>query len=167
MHRIYLLCFVLWSAVSFGGVDEQFSAGALGIEWGSTLEDVQAVYPDGTAWESNFGDNPAATYYALSGDFPVLGLDIPAHLVHFIFTEEYRLQGVYFHFKYSDRETALYGIAEILGQDFSVKDEAGTRQFIWSTGRTSFAKLNVGNSPQRPWVHLAVRPRADPATRRK
>lgn len=167
MRRICLLAVVLWNAVSSAGVDEQFSSGALGVEWDSRLEDVQAEYPGGTALESSFGGNTEAVYYALSGDFRILGLDIPAHLVHFIFTKDHRLQAVFFHFKYSDREPALYGIAQILGQDYSVKDEAGTRQFIWPTGRMSFAKLNVGNGPQNPWVHLAVRPLKDSVTKRK
>lgn len=166
MLRIILVA-VLWSSASFAGVDEQFSSGALGIRWNSQLEEVRAAFPNGTAWESTFDGSTGAVYYAVPGDLRVLDLDTPAQLVHFIFTKDRRLQAVYLHFRYPDREAVLYGIAQILGQDYSIKDEAGTREFIWPTGQASFAKLNVGNDPQNPWVHLAIRSMKDTAKSRK
>ena len=166
MLRIVFVALLLWSASSFGGVDDLFSSGVLGVRWDSRLDEVRKVHPDGTAWDSTFDGNTEAVYYAVSGDLRFPGLDIPTRLVHFIFTKDQRLQAVFFHFKYSDRESVLYGIAQILGQDYSVKDEAGTRQFTWPTGEAAFAKLDVGNSPQNPWVHLAVRPLKNAAKKR-
>jgi len=138
-------------------VDVYFADGAFGVEWGATLQQVQAAHPGGTAWRQRDEEGIGEVVYAVTGDFRVLGTDAPVILVHFVFTKENKLQRMFFHFRYADREAALYAIAEILGQDYSTRDEDGARTFGWRRGRASLAKFEIGSSPQFPWAFLAVR----------
>lgn len=143
----------LSTGTALGDVDAEFPSGALGIHWGSTLQQVQLAYPGGTASPTPDGE----VVYALAGDFRVLSVDLSVPLIQFVFTKQNQLQRVFWHFKHADRETALYGVAQRLGQNYTISDEARARVFRWKPGQASFAKFEIGTAPQFPWAFLAAR----------
>jgi hypothetical protein len=151
------LLVLFWVATATADVDAHFGKGALNAAWGSTLQSVQAMYPGGTAWPQKEEDGVGEVVYAVSGNFRVLGMDLKPSLVHFVFTKQDQLQRAFFHFRFNDREAALYEIAQVLGQDYSIRDEAGSRAFTWKEGQASFAKFEVSSHPQFGWCLLAVR----------
>jgi hypothetical protein len=138
---------------ALGDVDSEFPSGAHGIQWGSTLQQVQVAHPGGTASPTSEGE----VVYALAGDFRVLGVDLSVPLIQFVFTKQNQLQRVFWHFRHSDREAALYGVAQRLGQDYAISDEARGRVFRWKPGQASFANFEIGTGPQFPWAFLAAR----------
>ena len=74
-----------------------------------------------------------------------------------MFSKENQLERVFFHFKVVDRDAALYSIAEVLGHDYTVRDEMRSRLFEWKSGRRSFARFVIGAGPEFPWAYFGVR----------
>ncbi|GFE82951.1 hypothetical protein GCM10011487_49510 [Steroidobacter agaridevorans] len=145
----------LWSATALADIDAEFPSKALGIQWSATLQQVQAAYPGGRVYPPTVKDD-GEIVYVVSGDFRVLGLDLSVPLIHFVFTNQDALDRVFWHFKYEDRDDALYGVAQALGQDYSTKDEARERIYLWKSGRTTRAQVRIGMEPKFPWAVLGA-----------
>ncbi|WP_116810943.1 hypothetical protein [Steroidobacter cummioxidans] len=156
MIKVVFAVLMLWATTASADVDAHFSTGVLGARWGTTLDQVQVMYPGGASWP-NGGERGGEIVYSVPGDFRVLALDIPVPLVHFIFSKENALTRAVLHFRYSDREEVLYGTALVLGQDYSIRDEASARVFQWKPGKASYVGIEIGSGPQFPWAFLGVR----------
>lgn len=129
MQKLFFVVALLWAATATAEIDAHFGTGALNAAWGSTLQSLQATYPGGTTWPQKEADRIGEVVYAVAGNFHLLGTALNAGLVHFVFTKQNQLQRVFFHFRFDDRESAFFEIAQVLGQDYSIRDEAGVRAF--------------------------------------
>lgn len=138
-------------------VDAHFPEGALGVSWGATLQQVQSAYPGGLTWPVKGESDGVA--YVVPGSSQMLGMSTPVKLVHFLFTKDNTLRTIFLHFAYSDRDSALYDVAELLGQDYSTKDEAAARKFRWESGEKSEAQFEIGLSALQPWAQLGIQAR--------
>lgn len=165
MWKLALALFLCASTAS-AGIDELFPEGALGVVWGATLQQVEAAHPGGLAWPARDSQYDSIVY-AVPGQPQMLGLGAPVKLVQFVFTRDNKLRTIVFHFTYSDRDAALYQAGELLGHDYSVKDEAMARQFRWKPGRATEGVLAIGTSALQPWVHLGLQARKTDAAARK
>jgi hypothetical protein len=154
LRAFLLIC----ASTAHADVDGQFSKGVLGVAWTASLEDVRAKFPGGTAWPNGGETGLGEVVYAVAGDFKVLDVEVTVPLVHFIFSKENNLVRVFFHFRLADRDAALYGIAQILGQDYTVRDAAMARIFEWKPGRLAVAKFEIGSGPAFPWAFFGVGP---------
>jgi hypothetical protein len=158
--RFYVLAAVLFSScATAGGVDDYFRNGVLGIEWGSTRQQVQTAYPNGRTTPHSGG----VIGYAIPGGMRILKVDVPVSEVRFQFTRANVLERVYIDFNYSERDLVLYGVAEALGQDYVTEEREQERIYKWKRGQSSLAVLEVGKEPTLDWVILVV----DPVTESK
>jgi hypothetical protein len=148
---ILLIC----APAALAGDDSQFRAGALGLSWGATLQQVQSAYPGGLTWPVQ-GRLVEGVVYAIPGNAQMLGVTTPVQFVQFIFNKKNELQNVFFHFNYDDRDSALYNVAEILGQEYSVKDEGVVRKYSWKIGKLTQAQFEAGTSAAHPWAQLGL-----------
>jgi hypothetical protein len=105
--------------------------------------------------------------YGVFGEKRVLPIDTPVRLVQFIFDSTNQLSAIYLHFNFSDRDTALYDVAQMLGQDYEVNDRGGVRTYRWKSAGTTQAQLEIGVSELHPWAQLVVWPAKTPQTPRK
>src|SRR5215831_7673620 len=122
MHKFVLWILMICSFSAVAGVDERFASGAIGAEWGATLQEVQAAYPNGLSWPGIDKDLADTVVYEVAGDPRMLGTHTPIRLVQFSFSSENKLTRIDFHFSFSDRDNAVYDVAEMLGQDFSTTE---------------------------------------------
>lgn len=148
------IVFLVCMSATAASVDDAFITRALGVSWGATLQQVQSAHPGGLTWPVK-GDSEGIAY-VVPGDSQRLGVATPVKLVQFLFTKDNELRTIFIHFAYSDRESALYDVAEQLGHDYDVKDEAGVRKFCWKPGKTTQAQFEVGSSTMQPWAHLGL-----------
>jgi hypothetical protein len=148
---------ILWCAPALADVDAHFANWVAGYGWGTSLQQIQAKYPGGFAWPNKGSEAKEEVVYAVSGSFALPGVETPSPLVQFIFSKDNELQRVFFHFKPADRDTVLYQIAQQLGQDYLIRDQAMSRQFEWKRGRMVFARYEIGSGPEFPWAFLGIK----------
>lgn len=161
MSKTLRVLLVFFCASTWADVDSQFGSGVAGCGWGDTLQQVQAKHPGGFAWPNQGNEFKGEVVYAVTGAFVIAGVETASPLVHFVFSKDNELQRAFFHFKPADRDIVLYQVAQLLGQDYSIRDQAASREFDWKRGRTSFARFEIGNGPDMPWVYLGVRSMKD------
>ncbi len=162
MLRIALVALLAWSSGSLGaGIDEHFAEGALGLQWGATLQQVREAYPGGLSYtlaKSEVAPDTIPVKYAVDPRVSLLGLSTPCGAVDFFFTKAARLKYVTCYFQFSERDTVLYEIAEELGQDYVTKDDIEGRTYSWRGGRSATVSLRIGRIAPFEWVYLSVRP---------
>jgi hypothetical protein len=167
MTNVIRAVLVLLCSSAFADTDAHFGRGVAGRLWGMSLQEVQGKYPGGFAWPNQPNEPNGEVIYAVTGTFTVPGVEVPSPLVHFVFSKDNGLQRVFFHFKPADREAVLYQVAQLLGQDYSIRDQTLSRQFEWKPGQLAFARYEIGNGPNEPWAFFGVRTMTDYKTRRK
>jgi hypothetical protein len=153
MRMLTFIFAVFCTPTTFAGADEQFHTGVLGLSWGITLQQAQSAYPGGVTWPVQ-GPANEGVIYAIPGKAQMLRLTTPVRLVQFVFNEKNELRQVFFHFSYEDRDSALYDIGILLGQEYSTKEERDVRRYKWKLGEQTVVQLQVGASTFQPWVEL-------------
>jgi hypothetical protein len=106
--------------------------------------------------------NSDGVAYLVPGTSQMLGVSTPVKLVQFLFTQDNTLHTIFFHFAYSEGDSALYDVAELLGQDYSITAEPAARKFRWEPGANTVAQFEIGLSAQQPWAQLAIQTRHAP-----
>ena len=167
MTNVIRALLVLLSSSAFADTDVHFGRGVAGCLWGVSLQEVQGKYPGGFAWSHQPNEPNGEVTYAVSGTFTVPGVEVPSRLVHFIFSKDNGLQTVIYHFNPADREAVLYQVAQLLGQDYSIRDQALSRRYEWKPGQLAFARYEIGNGPNEPWAFFGVRTMKDCKSRSK
>lgn len=166
MFKPYLLILLAWSSGAVGAnVDDFFATSAFGVPWGAPLETVQKVFPQGVSF-------PIATYrydrditpvmYVVQTQTSVLGISTPCASVGFLFDKLGHFKKLACYFQYTHRDTALYEIAEVLGQDYATNDDEDGRIYSWKPGNAASAGMYIGRISPFEWVYFGVRAR-DPA----
>jgi hypothetical protein len=88
----------------------------------------------------------------------MLGIEAPVTLVQFYFNRANKVGLIFFDFDYEERDRALYGLAEALGQDYATKSSKRGTKYLWQPGGNSAAALSIGTAPFN-WAYLAVHSR--------
>jgi len=156
MKKLSVAVLMFMSVAARADVDAFFATEVVNVRWGSTLQQIQAAHPGGAAWPNDGPLSSEGHVYDVAGEFRVLGLNFPAHTVDFCFSKDDKLDRAILHFRYADRDDVLYSLAEVLGQDYDVRDEKLTRVFRWKAGRQSAVKLSISTDPRLPWAYLSV-----------
>jgi len=153
--KVYSLIVLLWSSVAAAEMDGRFTQGPLEIPWGASLEKVQAAYPAGVAWPG-IARNERFIVYAVAGEAKMLGLRTTPKFVHFVFTLDNKLKAVYYLFNYADGDNAFYDVAELLGQNYSIRSDPGQLSSAWNVGHGTSAQFTMGTDAQHSWAHLGM-----------
>jgi len=159
MMKLSVAILFLVSAAAHADVDAYFATGVLEVPWGASVQQTRAAHPGGMVWPNRNYNADEGHIYEAVGEFRPLGLNHPARHVQFIFSRDDKLIRVSIHLPYADRDEVLYGIAQVLGQDYEVRDEKFSRIYSWKAGRHSDVELVISNDPSRPWAYLYVRGR--------
>jgi hypothetical protein len=155
MKTLISVAVFLLVAPSFVAAQDLFVTGVLGTEWGSTLQQVKAKYPNGFAWHG-VGRKRESIVYQVTGQFSIPKISAQVKVVEFQFSMQNQLRSIVLHFDSADADIALYDIASLLGQEYGTKDEAIARIFYWKSNRVSTTAFSLGLGEQHPWAYLQV-----------
>lgn len=173
MPKLCLLILLVWNSGAVGGnVDDFFATGAFGVPWGAPLETVQKVFPQGVSYPiamSRYDHDITPVMYAVQTQVPVLGINMPCASVGFLFDKSGHFKKLACYFQYLDRDTALYEIAEVLGQDYATRDDGDGRVYWWKPGKSASAAMYIGRLSPFEWVYFGVRAHSQetPSDRKK
>jgi hypothetical protein len=97
--------------------------------------------------------------YVVDPRASLLGLSTHCGSLAFVFTKTAQLKRVGCYFQFSQRDTVLYQIAEVLGQDYLTKDDSEGRTYSWRGGQSAAVALRIGIIAPFEWVVLSVGPK--------
>ncbi len=156
MMKIMVAIGLLVSTAAHADVDAYFAAGVLNVPWGSTVQQTRSAHPDGVVWPNKNHTADDGYIYEVDGEFRVLGLNYPARHAQFKFSKDDRLNWASIHFPYADRDEVLYSIAQVLGQNYEIRDELNSRVFAWKPGLYAVAELVISSDARLPWAYLRL-----------
>jgi len=162
MYKCAFVSLLAWSSTTLGtAVDEYFAEGALGVRWGATLEQVLEAFPGGLSYplaESETDADTIPVMYVVDPRVSLPGLRTPCGSVAFLFTRSVQLKRIACYYPFSDRDSVLYEIAELLGQDYLTRDDSKGRTYSWRNGQGATVGLRIGSIAPFEWVVLTVCP---------
>ena len=159
-----LLALVLCCPVAHAGpIADRFASGVLGMQWGSSLDSLVGVLPQG---DHIYGTSPGNRAYVVKDDQDFLGVARRGHNVVYWFDEDDRVESVTLSFPYERKDELMGALISLSGHSGQQVIHKRSHVNIWGDdyGMSIYLKTTIDAQNGIAWLQISrtERPAAKP-----
>ena len=149
-----LLALVLWCPTALAGpIADRFGSGVLGMHWGSSLDFLVGVLPQG---DHVYGTSRGNRGYLVKDDQDFLGVVRPGHNVVYWFDENDRLESVTVSYPYERKDELLGALVSLCGHAGRQLTRERSRVNVWgdSNGMSISLRTTLDAKNGIAWLQI-------------
>jgi len=131
------------SAISAGGPAQQFASGYGGISWGTSVDDVIGMMPDGNLY---FALPEGSRDYIVKNDDPIFGISRSGQTLQYHFGVDGRVDQIEVHVAYESREQLVDAMISQFGAAYSKRHVGSTESQFWAVDGRTFIGIRVSRA---------------------